>query len=58
MSLKHDYFGKSLKLDGGPGGWRCSCCNRYGCSPRKMKARARRLVRRVDKLALRQAADN
>lgn len=34
------------KLRGGPGGLRCPCCNPYGCSPRKMKPKARRFVRR------------
>ena len=51
MSLKKDYH-KHNKLNGGPGGWHCPCCNNYGSSPRKMKPLARRLVRRVKKLAL------
>lgn len=46
--MKKDYR-EHKKLQGGPGGWRCACCNPYGRSPRKMKANARRLVRRVTK---------
>ena len=34
------------KLNSGPGGWGCSCCNPYNCHPRNMKHLARRLVRR------------
>lgn len=52
MSLKKDYLGKSPKLERGPGGWRCLCCNPYRCQPRRMKARAHRLLRRIEKLAL------
>jgi len=37
------------KLNGGPGGWRCTCCNPYRTEPRNMKARAHRLSRRVSK---------
>lgn len=48
MSLKRDYLG-IVKLDGGYGGWSCPCCNPYGCSPRKMKRKARRFVRRKHK---------
>lgn len=51
--MKKSYLGHK-KLNGGPGGWSCPCCNNYGCSPRHMKARARRLVRRVTKQTLRQ----
>ena len=43
--LSKEYKGIT-KLNGGPGGWRCSCCNPYNCEPRKMKRKARRLVRR------------
>lgn len=52
MSLKKNYR-SSKKLNGGPGGWDCPCCNNYGCLARHMKARARRLVRRVAKQELR-----
>lgn len=55
MSLKKDYLG-THKLNAGPGGWRCPCCNPYGRSPRKMKAQAHRLLRRVSKQALREVA--
>ena len=48
MSLKKTYLGIK-KLDKGPGGWHCSCCNPYRCSVRKMKARARRLTRRISR---------
>lgn len=48
MSLKRDYKDKK-KLDGGPGGWHCPCCNHYGCCARKMKPKARRLTRRTNK---------
>ncbi len=41
------------KLNGGPGGWRCPCCNPMGCSPRKMKAKARRMTRHINKQNLR-----
>lgn len=49
MSLKKDYKGKS-KLEDGHGGWRCPCCNPYGCSPRKMKHKARRRMRRTARI--------
>lgn len=52
MSLKKDYHGHSKTIDGF-GGWKCVCCNPFHCSPRKMKPLARRLVRRVNKQALR-----
>lgn len=48
MGLKKDYKSKG-KLNGGPGGWRCPCCNPYHTSPRKMKAKARRRLRRTTK---------
>jgi len=41
------------KLNGGPGGWHCPCCNPMGCSPRKMKAKARRMTRHINKQKLR-----
>ncbi len=52
MSLKKDYHSHNKTIDG-VGGWKCACCNPYNCSPRKMKPLARRLVRRVNKQALR-----
>lgn len=55
MSLKKDYL-DTPKLNGGPGGWRCACCNPYGCNPRLMKAKARRLIRRANKQALSQGS--
>jgi len=51
MSLKKDYF-CIPKLDGGCGGWHCQCCNPYNCSPRKMKSKARRRLRRLKKQTL------
>jgi hypothetical protein len=51
MGLKKDYLGFP-KLNAGPGGWHCPCCNAYGCCARKMKDRAHRLFRRVAKLNL------
>lgn len=45
MSLKKDYLSEP-KLDGGPGGWHCPCCNKYRTCARKMKPLARRRVRR------------
>lgn len=51
MGLKKDYIGVA-KLQEGPGGWKCRCCNPYGCSPRKMKAKARRRVRRTSKVSI------
>lgn len=48
MSLRKDYKGIA-KLNAGPGGWHCNCCNPFGCNPRKMKPLARRHVRRVFK---------
>lgn len=48
MSLKKDYK-HVKKLNAGPGGWHCPCCNPMGCSSRKMKVRARRMLRRVTK---------
>ena len=52
MGLSKDYRGIA-KLNGGPGGWRCPCCNPYRCAPCRMKAKAHRLARRVGKAALR-----
>lgn len=43
----------SSKLLDGPGGWRCPCCNPYERSPRRMKALARRRIRRCSKAILR-----
>jgi hypothetical protein len=37
------------KLRGGPGGWKCPCCNPMNCSPRNMKHLARRMVRHITK---------
>lgn len=54
MSLKKDYLGHNKTIDG-VGGWKCACCNPFHCSPRRMKPLARRLVRRVNKQALRNA---
>jgi hypothetical protein len=41
------------KLNAGPGGWHCPCCNPFHCHPRKMKAKARRMVRHINKQNLR-----
>jgi hypothetical protein len=41
------------KLNAGPGGWGCPCCNPFGCSPRKMKHKARRMIRHINKQNLR-----
>jgi hypothetical protein len=49
--LKRDYKGLG-KMDSGPGGWHCPCCNSYGTSARKMKPLARRRLRRVSKQRL------
>ena len=46
---KSEYTIASAKLHAGPGGWYCICCNPYRCSPRNMKMKARRVVRRVNK---------
>lgn len=48
MGLARDYR-HNKKLQGGPGGWYCSCCNPFRCSPRRMKPLARRLARRTTK---------
>jgi len=48
MSLKKDYLGIT-KLDEGYGGWGCPCCNPFSMSPRKMKTRARRMMRHIQK---------
>lgn len=56
MGLKRDYTKSSVgKLDGGPGGWKCGCCNPYHCHPRNMKALARRRVRRAGRVELQAA---
>ena len=52
MGLKKDYFDIHT-LQSGPGGWGCTCCNPFDCSSRKMKPKARRIVRRVNKYRLR-----
>ena len=36
------------KLNAGPGGWNCPCCNNFS-SPRKGKPKARRIFRRTTK---------
>jgi hypothetical protein len=51
MSLKKTYRSHK-KLNAGPGGWGCPCCNPYRCHPRRMKSKARRFVRRVEKARL------
>jgi hypothetical protein len=43
------YADASKTLQGGKYGWYCPCCNPYGCSPRKMKAKAHRIRRRSEK---------
>lgn len=48
MSLKKDYLGIN-KVQDGYAGWKCPCCNPFGMSPRKMKPRARRIMRHVSK---------
>jgi ubiquitin C-terminal hydrolase len=49
MSIQKEYTEASEKLNGGPGGWKCPCCNNYQCSPRKMKMKAHRVARRNNK---------
>jgi len=50
---KRHYSSVSKKCgSGGPGGWHCPCCNKYGCSPRKMKPKVRRTARRIMKQQL------
>lgn len=51
MSIKTIYKGVK-KLNHGPGGIGCPCCNTFGCCPQKMKPRSRRLARRVKKQEL------
>lgn len=49
-TLKSQYRKPYLaKLADGAGGWHCPCCNKYRCSANKMKKRARRMVRRVER---------
>ena len=55
MSLARDYKSGVGKVNGGPGGWKCACCNSYGCHPRNMKALAHRRVRRVARVELQAA---
>lgn len=47
MSLARHYDGHP-KLNGGPGGWKCPCCNPFRCAPRRMKAKAHRFIRRKE----------
>jgi hypothetical protein len=56
MSLKREYKSVNSRISGsgGPGGIACVCCNAYGMHPRKMKALTRRMLRRVNKQALRE----
>lgn len=56
MGLSKDYRSIS-KLQGGPGGWHCVCCNPCRCHPRKMKRTARRLTRRVNRQRVREDSD-
>jgi hypothetical protein len=44
-------------LRAGPGGWRCPCCNPYNTSPRRMKRKARRHVRRNNRQMLHKEID-
>lgn len=48
MSLAKDYHGKS-KIQPGPGGFKCSCCNQY----HDEKEKTRRANRRIEKQKLR-----
>ncbi len=57
MSLKNSYLNHS-KLNGGPAGWYCPCCNKYGCHPSYMKFLARRLIRIVSKLIIKKEIVN
>ena len=50
--LKSDYRGIK-KLNRGPGGWKCPCCNPFDRHPRNMKHKAHRLARHVRKNDLR-----
>ena len=47
-TLAKDYKGIP-KVDSGYGGWRCPCCNPFSTEPRKMKVKARRIMRHVSK---------
>jgi hypothetical protein len=48
MSLAKDYHGKG-KIQPGPGGFKCSCCNQY----HDEKEKTRRANRRIEKQKLR-----
>lgn len=37
---------KRLRKSGGPGGYKCPCCNYWNCHPRKSKPLERRSIRR------------
>ncbi len=51
-SLKTDYIRTHVgKMRAGPGGWRCQCCNPFFCHPANMKRKARRRVRRGERMA-------
>lgn len=45
-TLAKDYRGIN-KIETGYGGWRCPCCNPFSTEPRKMKVKARRIMRHV-----------
>ena len=51
MALAKDY--RCKKMNAGPGGWGCPCCNPFNKGPRRMKVLARRYVRHVAKSAIR-----
>lgn len=53
MNNKKEASNTSAKLKNGPGGIACTCCNKFNCHPRNMKHLARRILRRVNKLHLR-----
>jgi len=56
MGLKREYTKSGVgKMNGGPKGWKCPCCNPYNCHPRNMKALAHRRLRRVSKVRLQAA---
>ena len=56
-TLARDYRG-IVKLDGGYGGWRCPCCNPFSAETRKMKTKARRIMRHITKREWMESIEN
>lgn len=55
--MKEKEYTENAKLNAGPGGWKCPCCNPYGVPTRKMRKLAHRRIRRTKKNLLKKELD-